>query len=233
VALGSRQLAAFSPDSRRLLAAIADVACMALITSTSVRTSWLALVAAVLLAHGMHTPASGSTAARNHVETAAAEQAEAVDPPGIYGADPEFTAVVETAIDRFNTVGLTLPDLRIYYHSDPSACPGAIGLFNQDGSGTRVDLCTQVAYTLLHELAHAWEYHTLSDATRQAYLNHVGLTSWASPDVDWEDRGVEHAAWTVAWGLLETPITNPAAFVDELRSFQLLTGIASPRIQGS
>jgi hypothetical protein len=73
----------------------------------------------------------------------------------------------------------------------------------------------------------------MSDATRQAYLNHAGLTSWASPDVNWEDRGIERAAWTVAWGLLETPITNPAAFVDELRSFQLLTGIASPRIQGS
>jgi hypothetical protein len=156
-----------------------------------------------------------------------------VDPPEIYGADPEFTAVIESALDRFNSVGLTLPALRIYYHSDPSGCLDAIGRFNQDGSGSRVDLCTQVTYTLLHELAHAWEYHTMSDATRQAYLNHAGLTSWADPDVDWEDRGIERAAWTVAWGLLETPITNPAAFPDELRSFELLTGIASPRIHGS
>jgi hypothetical protein len=72
----------------------------------------------------------------------------------------------------------------------------------------------------------------MSDATRQAYLNDAGLTSWASPDVDWADRGVERAAWALAWGLLEIPITNPAAFVDELRSFELLTGITSPRVQG-
>jgi hypothetical protein len=204
---------------------------MALITN--IRICRFALTAATLLALGMHIPASVSAVARNYVEPAATKQTEAVDPPGIYGADPEFTAAIESALDRFDSVGLTLPELRIYYHSDPSGCLGAIGLFNLDGSGSRVDLCTQVGYTLLHELAHAWEYHTMSDATRQAYLNHAGLTSWASPDVNWEDRGIERAAWTVAWGLLETPITNPAAFVDELRSFQLLTGIASPRIQGS
>ena len=73
----------------------------------------------------------------------------------------------------------------------------------------------------------------MSDATRQGYLDHTGLTTWADPEVEWEDRGVECAATTIAWGLLEIPITNPAAFVEELHSFELLTGIASPRIQGS
>ncbi len=202
---------------------------MALITNT--RIGRFALIATALFALGAQVPAPGWAVAHSYVETFSAKQI--VDPPGIYGADPDFTAVIESAIDRFDSVGLTLPDLRIYYHSDPAGCPGATAQFNQDGSGTRVDLCTQVAYTLLHELAHAWEYHTMSDATRQAYLDHTGLLSWADPEVDWEDRGIECAANTVAWGLLETPITNPAAFVDELHSFELLTGITSPRTHDS
>jgi hypothetical protein len=46
----------------------------------------------------------------------------------------------------------------------------------------------------------------MSDATRQAYLDYTGLTTLADPDVEWEDRGVESAATTIAWGLLEIPI---------------------------
>jgi len=194
------------------------------------RFAW---IAAALLALGACVLAPGSAGTHSNVEIVAVKQIETADPPGIYGADPEFAAVIESAIDRFDGVGLTLPDLRIYYHSDPSGCPGATAQFNQDGSGTRVDLCTQVGYTLLHELAHAWEYHTMSDATRQAYLDYTGLTTWADPEVEWEDRGVESAAQTIAWGLLEIPITNPAAFVDELHRFELLTGIASPRTDGN
>jgi hypothetical protein len=201
--------------------------------TTNIRIGQSALIAAALLALAAHLPAPGSASTHSNVKRVSAEQAEKMDPPGIYGADDQFTAVIESAIDRFDGVGLTLPELRIYHHSDPSGCPGATAQFNQDGSGTRVDLCTQVGYTLLHELAHAWEYHTMSDETRQAYLEITGLPTWADPEVGWADRGIERAATTIAWGLLETPITNSAAFVDELRSFELLTGIASPRIDGS
>lgn len=201
--------------------------------TTNIRIGRFALIAAALLALGTHLPAPGSAGTHRYVETVPAKQTETVDPPGIYGADAEFAAVIESAIDRFESVGLALPDLRIYYHSDSAGCPGATAQFNQDGSGTRVDLCTQVVYTLLHELAHAWEHHTMSDATRQAYLDYTGLTTWADPEVEWEDRGAESAATTIAWGLLKIPITNPAAFVDEMHAFELLTGIASPRIDGS
>ena len=204
---------------------------MALITN--IRIDGIAWIASALLALGAHLPAPGLAGNHSNVEVAAAKQIEKMDPPGIYGADPEFTSIIESAIDRFNGVGLTLPELRIYFHSDPSGCPGACAVFNLDGSGTRVDLCTQVTYTLLHELAHAWEHHTMSDTTRQAYLEHTGLATWADPDADWADRGIESAATTIAWGLLDIPITNPAAFVDELGRFELLTGIASPRIDGS
>lgn len=204
---------------------------MALITN--IRIDRFALIVIAVVALGANIPTTGSVAAHNHGWATVANPTETVDPPGVYGADAEWMAAIESAIDRFDSVGLTLPELRIYYHSDRSGCQGAIGIFNQDGSGSRVDLCNQVSYTLLHELAHAWEYHTMSDATRQAYLDYTGLASWADPEVDWEDRGIERAAWNIAWALLETPITNPGAFADELSSFELLTGITSPRTHGS
>lgn len=204
---------------------------MALITTT--RIGRFASIATVLAALVVQIPTTESADNRTSVVTVTAKQVEATDPSGIYGADPEFAATIESAIDRFSSAGLDLPELRIYYHSDPSGCPGATAQFNQDGSGTRIDLCTQVTYTLLHELAHAWEHHSMDDSTRQAYLEHAGLNAWADPNVDWVDRGVESAATSIAWGLLETPITNPAAFPDELRSFELLTGTASPRLQSN
>lgn len=152
------------------------------------------------------------------------------DAPGIYGADPELTTVIEAAMERFNTAGLTLPPLRIYTHPTSEPCQGNTGLFNGDGSETRIDLCSRGTYLILHELAHAWEYHTISDTTRQVFLNHTGLEAWNTIDLDWEDRGIEAAAQVIAWGLLDTPITKPATFGEQLHQFELLTGINSPRL---
>lgn len=153
------------------------------------------------------------------------------DAPGIHGADPEFTAVIEAAMDRFSAAGLTLsPELRVYAHPTNEPCRGNSGLFNGDGSGTRIDLCSRGKYLILHELAHAWEYHTVSDTTRLAYLHHTGLDAWDRTDLDWEDRGVEAAAQAIAWGLLDTPITNPAPFGEQLHQFELLTGFSTPRL---
>ena len=160
----------------------------------------------------------------------AASASETSDVPEIYGADPELTAVIEAALEQFNSAGLALPPLRIYTHGTNDGCQGNSGLYNRDGSGTRIDLCTRGTYLILHELAHAWEYHTLSDNTRQAFLDHTGLEAWHQVDLDWEERGIEAAAQAIAWGLLDTPITNPATFPEQLHQFRLLTGINSPRL---
>lgn len=152
------------------------------------------------------------------------------DAPVIYGADPVLTAVIEAAIERFNTAGLTLPALHVYVHPTRDGCRGAAGLFGRDESWDRIDLCTGVKWTILHELAHAWEHHTLSDTTRQAFLDHTGLEAWNHIDFDWEERGIEAAAQAIAWGLLDIPIANPAAFGQQLHQFELLAGISSPRL---
>ncbi|MDJ0923747.1 MAG: hypothetical protein QNJ77_04220 [Acidimicrobiia bacterium] len=196
-------------------------------TTTTVR---FALAILALLALGGSISTATAAHARINDIGFVAKPGEALDPAGIYGAGPEFTVVIEAAIDRFDTAGLTLPELRIYAHNNRDGCLGMDGLFNRDGTGTRVDLCTQVNYTLLHELAHAWEYHTMDDVTRHAYVEHTGLPTWADPESDWEDRGIEAAATAIAWGLLDIPIANTERFTDELYEFELLTGRTSPRL---
>ena len=72
-----------------------------------------------------------------------------------------------------------------------------------------------------------------SDTSRQKFLEHTGIESWNHNDTDWEDRGIEVVAQVIAWGLLETPITNTERFTEQLRQFELLTGIATPRLTGT
>jgi hypothetical protein len=196
-------------------------------TPTSTRPLLATVAVAILAVTILQGPAPVAT------PPAAAASELHEDAHGIYGADPELTAVVEAAIDRFNTTGLALPPLRIYTYRTTDGCQSNSGLFNGDGSATRIDLCTRGNYLILHELAHAWEHHTLSDTTRQAFLDRTGLGGWNDSNLDWEDRGIEAAAQVIAWGLLDTPITNAEAFGEELQQFKLLTGINSPRLPNS
>ena len=197
------------------------------LTNFAVRFT-LAILA--LLTLGASMPAFGAAPARTAEIAVVAKPIDDLDPAGIYGASPEFTVAIQEAIERFESTGLSLPELRIYYHSDASECLEKSALFNLDGTGTRIDLCTEVGYTLLHELAHAWEYHSMDDATRQAYLDETGLLTWSGQETDWSERGVEKAATAIAWGLLDIPITNAETFAEELRAFELLTGTSSPRL---
>ena len=53
----------------------------------------------------------------------------------------------------------------------------------------------------LHELAHIWMVDHLTDDLREAFIQRADLPSWRSADDQWHERGVEHAATTIAWGL--------------------------------
>jgi hypothetical protein len=155
----------------------------------------------------------------------------ALDPSGIYGADAELEALIEAAIELYQTAGLIVPALRIYAHDTSDGCRGMSGLYSQEPPVDRIDLCTRLQATVLHELAHAWEHHSMSEDTRQAFLEHTGLKAWQSyGDVEWEDRGIERAAQIIAWGLMDIQITNTERFLEELYRFELLTGIPSPRL---
>lgn len=158
------------------------------------------------------------------------ERAPAGDSTQIVGADAELAAAIRQAIARFESAGLTLPELSIHAHPTSAGCRGNCGLYTTGESGGRVDLCVRGQHTILHELAHAWEHHNVDDATRQRFLTHSGLEVWNDPETDWDERGIEAAAQVIAWGLLDIPITNADRFENQLDQFELLTGLESPRL---
>jgi hypothetical protein len=59
---------------------------------------------------------------------------------------------------------------------------------------------------LLHELAHAWDYHMLADEQRRAFMELRGVDTWHSHQVEWHERGAEHAAEIIKWGIIDEPI---------------------------
>ena len=144
-------------------------------------------------------------------------------------ADRRQTVIA--AIERFVSVGLQLPDLRVRIHSNGIAgCDGLQGEFRTDGQVGVIDLCFGGEFLALHELGHAWERFNLDDRDRAEFLELTDLTTWRSTDVTWHARGAESAANVLAFGLLSAPLANAGRHTRELEEFKALTGIESPRL---
>jgi hypothetical protein len=80
-----------------------------------------------------------------------------------------------------------------------------------------------------HELAHVWEAQNVIDESRNEFMDiREQVRSWASPDHRWEERGREHAANVIAWGLLEDPYPISRTYPNDpgnMRdAFRVLTG---------
>lgn len=149
----------------------------------------------------------------------------------VHGSDEKNDAQIADADAAFRAAGLELPRLEIYVQDQFVDCDGMGGLFNKDGSGFRVDLCSGLQFTVFHEFAHAWEYHQVDDATRIAFMELHGLDTWRSRNASFAERGIETAAETIAKGLQDHPLPEwqceHAAALDE--GYTLLTGQRSPR----
>jgi hypothetical protein len=149
----------------------------------------------------------------------------------VHGSDERPREQVADADAAFRVAGLELPGLEIHVHESYAGCDGHAGQFNRDGSGLRVDFCSGNSFTVLHEFAHAWEYHNVDDTTRNALVEMHGLETWRSSEVPWAERGVEVAAETIAKGLLKRAFPEWQCEEIELldQGFRLLTGRSSPR----
>lgn len=149
----------------------------------------------------------------------------------VHGSDERSREQIADADAAFRVAGLTLPGLEIHVHENYKGCDGLAGQFSRDGSGLRVDFCSGNSFTVLHEFAHAWEYHNVDDTTRDELVEMHGLETWRSRDVPWAERGVEVAAETIAKGLLERAFPEWQCEEVELldQGFRLLTGQSSPR----
>ena len=116
--------------------------------------------------------------------------------------------VIEWAMGRFEAAGLDLPSLDFHFYPyEPTleACQGHGGYHRVRGDRHQLDICAvglrSRRQLTLHELAHAWAYRQLDEADRRAFVEHRHLDGWADGHLEWEDRGTEHAAEVIAWGL--------------------------------
>jgi hypothetical protein len=126
---------------------------------------------------------------------------------------PEQAAMLDWALALFDAADLVLPPLRVIAHDSTDPCHGRDGAHFYASGRSTIHLCTRETepvqqFLYLHELAHAWDHHALSDARRRTFLDLRGLTEWNNDDADgWHDRGAEHAAEIIMWGLMDRPIS--------------------------
>ncbi|HET6952220.1 MAG TPA: nuclear transport factor 2 family protein [Acidimicrobiales bacterium] len=166
----------------------------------------------------------------------------------IHNGTATLERLVQWAMGRFETARLPAPPVAsVAFDQDTTAPQCAVdrtGLTIDLGESSQVfvclgedDACAGEACTafvanarllVLHELAHAWMYRQVDEATQQAFMDHMGLEAWSSAEVGWYDRGVEQAAQVLAWGLMDEPI--PTTRLGDLpceqlvEAFRLLTG---------
>jgi hypothetical protein len=125
---------------------------------------------------------------------------------------PDWTRRVEWALERFRDAGLPLPPMAITVHDSDAPCDGNSGLYLPNDP-VEIHLCTLGSadsrtgrVTTLHELAHAWAEAELSAGERAAFLELRGLDAWYDRELPPHERGNEHAAEVVSWGLMDEMI---------------------------
>ena len=115
----------------------------------------------------------------------------------------EQVSLIEFARHRFETQGLTLPHLDFVFHESLIPCDGHKGRYL--GQTDLVEMCSLDKTTMVHEIAHAWVRANLTVADKERFMKTQGLDSWNDHDVEWADRGAEHAAEAMAWALIDDP----------------------------
>lgn len=201
----------------------------------------LLLIAMATVALGLLPGPTASEA--NRLEALPLEAARVTDPrvegtpqvsneTGSSRQEPGIQDVASWSLNRYEIVGLAVPDANITFHRDRSNCGGFGGLHTGGEGRHRIDICvggnSQRRETLLHEIAHAWVSEHIDDSGRQSFLQLRGLDSWNDGSVLWEERGTEQAAMIIAWGLGEDCAIPEDLAGDDTSTlatgFQFLTG---------
>jgi hypothetical protein len=156
----------------------------------------------------------------------------------VVGGTPEQRDMARWAVHRFQATGFILPREEIRFHEDRGGCRGRSGYYSEDvASFCLAHLDTMAARTLLHELAHGWVEHNVTGWERERFLAIRGLSTWNAQDVDWDDRGFEHAAEIIAWGIGDQsdgtlapsiPRNSPGELAD---AYEALTGRPLPDLE--
>ena len=154
---------------------------------------------------------------------------QAVSQPAVHDASLEQRERLNWAVGRFTDMGFALPALDVTFHNDRADCHGFNGTYQLEGEIAVINICVTKRHTILHELGHAWEARAVTDETREEFMRYRGLTSWNDEDVDWDERGIEQAAVTIAMVLKwQSGSTGNPEFVERLCSYEVLTGNPLP-----
>jgi hypothetical protein len=137
-------------------------------------------------------------------------------------------ALATWALELFDAAGLSLHAVDIVGHDTTEPCLGSTGAHIYAAGRSTVHICTREAgraeeFLYLHELAHAWDRQSLTEDRQRAFLVLRGLTEWRNDDSErWHDRGAEHAAEIMTWGLMDRPIK--VVYIDHNSCAELLAG---------
>jgi hypothetical protein len=136
--------------------------------------------------------------------------------------------LIDWAMGLFDQAALPLPPIQFVHHDTSEACLGSTGAQTYRDGRSTIHICTDDAsaveqFLFLHEIAHAWDRLALTDERRAAFLKLRGLTEWRNDDPErWHERGAEHAAEIMVWGLMDRPIRP--VFIPHHSCGELLAG---------
>jgi hypothetical protein len=142
---------------------------------------------------------------------------------------PEQRSLAAWALERYERAGLALPSLTIDFAGrDQAACDGSPARTYFDET-PMVKMCWNDRFMLLHELGHVWVAQNVPPAEHDAFMQmRDDVSVWTGTAVPWSERGFEHAANVIAWGLLEKPYPISRTYPNDkeslLTAFEFLTG---------
>jgi hypothetical protein len=150
------------------------------------------------------------------------------------GLTPDQVAIVEWAVERYAAAGLALGPFAVVAHDSTEPCLGRPAAHTVVDGRSVVHLCAVqdrpvAEWTMLHELGHAWDVAALTEPRREAFLEVRSLVAWRNDDPErWAERGAEHAAEVLVWGLMDRPVRlvrfSDTSCVQLLTAFVVLTG---------
>lgn len=141
----------------------------------------------------------------------------------VVGGDAERERV-ENAVAVFATFGMSLPNLEIRFWDDRAKCNGYLGWFSPSSLPWTIEICSEMAMIIPHELSHAWERATLTDADRHTYMEARGFDVWQDLALDPNLTAMENVALVVQQVISKG---GPTGRTDIDPPFDLLTTLAT------
>ena len=163
----------------------------------------IVLIVVLIALHGAPTP-TGATTRWNDAEAERVSEAKRL----------------------FQRRGLQLPAVTIGFHDDEGACKEDVGYFRPKLD--RIDICSDLPFVLIHELAHVWIEENVGVAVRREFVQRNDLPTWNDHDYDWDFRGVELAAYTIQQVVMRDLNPRSKRNREILTNFNFVTKATSP-----